>query len=106
MVREHQRFALKEVTFDGAPVGGATVDAWLDESGTARWSARLLVPLQLAVGSGVLVGTTRDGRRLRGDAGLGDTRPGPRSARVVLVELHGRGPLEVEVDEADDPVEP
>ena len=93
MTRQHRRFSLDEVTLQGAPVGGATIDAWEDGDGTERWTARLLVPTMDHVTDGELVGRMRDGRVIKGDVHLGDTAPGPRRTRVVLVELHGDGPL-------------
>ena len=36
---------MTEVTFEGEPVGGATVDVWQDAAGTPCWSARMLMPL-------------------------------------------------------------
>jgi hypothetical protein len=92
VVRRHRRFALDDVTLGGEPVGGATVDAWEDDEGNERWAARLLMPAARAAADGPLAGTTRDGR-VRGDVQVGDNRPGPRSGRVLLVELHGQGPL-------------
>lgn len=100
MVSQHRRFALDHVTLGGEAVGGATIDAWQDSKGSERWSARLLMPVAQEIGDGVLAGTTRDGRRVSGQTQVGDTHPGPRSGRVVLVELHGQGPLRDE-DEAE-----
>ena len=93
MVRRHRRFALDDVTLGGEAVGGATIDAWEDDDGTERWAARLLMKVAQPAADGALAGTTRDGRRVHGDVQVGDNRPGPRSGRVVLVELHGQGPL-------------
>jgi hypothetical protein len=101
MAGRHIRFPLADVTLDGTPVGGATVDQWTDAQGRDCWSARLLMPASQAVGDGVLEGTTRDGRRLRGRAQVGETHPGPGSARIVLVELLGREPLIDGLDSED-----
>ena len=92
VVRHHRRFALTDVTIDGGGVGGATVDAWQDETGAACWSARILMPLAHGQSSGNLVGVTRDGRIVRGRVSLGAQASGPRS-RSVLAEWHGVGPL-------------
>jgi hypothetical protein len=93
MVRLHRRFSLEEVTLEGSPVGGATIDAWEDGDGTGRWTARLLVPNADRATDGELRGRMRDGRRIRGEVHVADTAPGPRRTRVLLVELHGDGPL-------------
>jgi hypothetical protein len=93
VIRNHRRFALSEVTFDGDPVGGATIDVWQNAAGADCWSARvLMVPTNLRAG-GALAGRTRDGRLLRGRVALGETAPAPRSRGAALIEWHGIDPL-------------
>jgi hypothetical protein len=92
-IRNHRRFALSEVTFDGDPVGGATIDAWQDAAGADCWLARvLMVPTDVRV-VGALAGRTRDGRLLRGRVARGATRPAPRPRGAALIEWHGIGVL-------------
>jgi hypothetical protein len=97
-VRHHRRFALADVTFEGEPVGGATIDAWQNAAGTECWSARVLMSLQESRSEGALAGRTRDGRMLRGQVSLGGSGAGLRSGNAVLVEWHGVGPLVVVED--------
>ena len=92
-IRNHRRFALSDVTFEGEPVGGATIDAWQNASGASCWSARVLMPPRDMPATGSLQGSTRDGRRLRGRVVLSGPGPGPRPRAAVLVEWHGVGPL-------------
>jgi hypothetical protein len=95
-VREHRRFALRDVTLSGSPVGGATIDVWRDAQGVPRWSARLLIPIALTADEGMLRGVAADGRQWCGLARVGDRRAGPRRGREVLAELHGTGTLDEE----------
>jgi hypothetical protein len=95
-ISDHRRFTLREVTFGGLPVGGATVDVWEDAGGAERWSVRLLMPLAHPLREGVLAGTAVGGQRFSGTVHLADTTAGPRRGREVLAELHGDGPLGVE----------
>jgi hypothetical protein len=99
VIRNHRRFALSEVTFDGDPVGGATIDAWQNAAGADCWSARVLM-LPSDVRAGDLTGRTRDGRCLRGRVTRGETGPAPRSRGAALIEWHGTGALR-----ADPPAE-
>jgi hypothetical protein len=93
VVRNHRRFALSEVTFDGDPVGGATIDAWQDAAGTDCWLARvLMVPTDVRA-AGALAGRTRDGRLLRGRVARGATGPASRPRGAALIEWHGIGVL-------------
>lgn len=101
-IRNHRRFALSEVTFDGASVGGATIDAWQNAAGAACWSARVLMILSEGQTAGALSGRTRDGRVVRGLVSLGGSGAGPRTRGAVLVEWHGVSPLRV-VDAAVEP---
>jgi hypothetical protein len=100
LVRNHRRFALSDVTFDGEPVGGATIDAWQNAAGVHCWVARvLMVPTDTREG-GALAGRTRDGRLLRGRVARGATGPAPRPRGAALVEWHG-----IDALRADPPAE-
>jgi hypothetical protein len=96
VVRNHRRFSLSDVTFDGDPVGGATIDAWQDAAGTDCWSARVLMLPTDGRTAGVLTGRTRDGRLLRGRVARGATGPAPRPRGAALVEWHGIGAPEMD----------
>jgi hypothetical protein len=89
VIRNHRRFALSEVTFDGQPVGGATVDAWQNSTGADCWSARLMMAPSLVRAAGSLAGRTRDGRILRGRVELVGPEPSLRPRGVTLIEWHG-----------------
>ncbi len=100
VIRNHRRFALSDVTFDGDPVGGATIDAWQNAEGADCWAARvLMLPTDVRT-TGALAGRTRDGRILRGHVARGATGPAPRSRGAALVEWHG-----VDALRADPPAE-
>jgi hypothetical protein len=105
-LRGHRRFALKDVTLAGLPVGGATVDAWRDSENTMHWSARVVVPAAHPVAHGRLEGAMPDGRRLGGEATLVGVTAGPRSRAQVLAEFRGTEPLvELPPATADAPAE-
>jgi hypothetical protein len=93
LVRNHRRFALSDVTFDGQSVGGATIDVWQNAAGADCWSARVLMTLDEGHSAGALSGRTRDGRIVRGRVSLGGSGAGPRTRGAVLVEWHGVSPL-------------
>jgi hypothetical protein len=93
LVRNHRRFALTEVTLDGDPVGGATIDAWQNASGADCWAARVLMEPTDVPEAGSLAGRTTDGRMLRGQVSRGAIGPSPRSRGAALVEWHGIGTL-------------
>ncbi len=97
VIRNHRRFALSDVTFDGAPVGGATIDAWQDGSGAGFWSARVLMVANDVPNTGALAGRTRDGRLLRGRVALVGPGPAPKPRGAILIEWHGVGLLRAEV---------
>jgi hypothetical protein len=97
-IKEHRRFALRDVSLGGVPVGNATIDAWYDASGAERWTARFLIPIVHPFRDGILVGTAAGGERLRGTVHLAGSTEGPRRGREVLVELHGEGLLGLEGD--------
>jgi hypothetical protein len=88
-VRNHRRFALADVTFDGATVGGATIDLWQNDAGATCWSARLLMVLADGVTEGLLAGSMRDGRRIAGRVSLSGTDAALKARGPMLVEWHG-----------------
>lgn len=88
-VRNHRRFPLVNVTFDGATVGGATIDMWLNDAGASCWSARLLMVLGEGVTEGLLAGSMRDGRRIEGRVALSGTDSALKARGPILVEWHG-----------------
>lgn len=92
-IKAHRRFALREVTLGGVPVGNATIDVWRDESGAERWSARLLLPIKHPLREGILSGLATGGQRIHGMVHLGESNAGPRRGREMLVEFHGDGLL-------------
>ena len=85
---------MTEVTFEGEPVGGATVDVWQDAAGTPCWSARMLMPLGDIASVGHLAGRTRDGRILSGRVSLVGPGPAVQSRLVRLMEWRGVGALQ------------
>jgi hypothetical protein len=89
----HVRFALRDVTFGGVALPGATVDCWDDGDGRARWSARIVTRVGPAIDEGELTGRTADGRALSGHAIVADRQVGAGGRRETLVELHGSGDL-------------
>jgi hypothetical protein len=92
---KHQRFALLDVTFAGAPLPSATLDLWTDDSGVTRWSARALMPVTQLAEAGRLSGKLKDGRAIAGEVELANRQMGPGGPRgQTLVELHGSGDLE------------
>ena len=96
IIRNHHRFALSDVTFNGASVGGATIDAWQTGSGEDRWSARVLMSPKEVPAAGLLAGKTRDGRQLEGRVSLVGPGPAPATRGSVLVEWHGVSELRAE----------
>jgi hypothetical protein len=93
VIRNHLRFALSDVTLDGDPVGGATIDAWQNGAGADCWSARVLMVATNVRTVGALAGRTRDGRLLRGRVARGAAGPAPRPRGAALIEWHGVGVL-------------
>ncbi|HYU49749.1 MAG TPA: hypothetical protein VEO91_07485 [Candidatus Limnocylindria bacterium] len=93
MARKHRRFALLDVTYDGAPLPGATMDWWEDERGQTQWTARALMPFGTGQDEGELAGKTKDGRTLSGHVLVGSRQMGPSGPRQTLVEFHGSGDL-------------
>jgi hypothetical protein len=89
VVRNHRRFALSDVTFDGEPVGGATIDEWQDATGAECWLARVLMTPRSQQTAGALAGRTVDGRIVSGRVSLIGEGPAPRPRGPVLMEWHG-----------------
>lgn len=100
VIRNHRRFALVDVTFDDAPVGGATVDVWRDARGADCWCVRVLMPSRDVPAEGRIAGRLRDGRLIRGRMGLVSTGHAPRGKAPILVEWRGLDALTVD-DAAD-----
>jgi hypothetical protein len=98
VIRNHRRFALSEVTFDGDPVGGATIDAWENASGADCWTARVLMAARDVPAGGALAGRTRDGRMVHGRVALSGPGPAPRPRGAVLMEWYGVSPLRADAD--------
>jgi hypothetical protein len=97
VIRNHRRFALSEVTFDGDPVGGATIDAWQNAAGADCWVARVLMVSTDVRATGALAGRTRDGRLLRGRVARGAAGPAPRPRGAAVIEWYGIGVLRPDV---------
>lgn len=97
----HVRFALRDVTFGGVNLPGATVDCWDDGHGRSHWSARIVTRVGPAIDEGELTGRTADGRSLSGHAIVADRQVGAGGRRETLVELHGSGDLHGLVDPTD-----
>jgi hypothetical protein len=93
VIRNHQRFALTDVTFENDAVGGATIDSWQNATGADCWVARVLMPSTDVRTAGALAGRTRDGRVLRGRVALAGPEPDARPRGAILIEWHGVGAL-------------
>ncbi len=93
VARRHTRFALRDVTFAGVHLPGATIDAWEDASGRKQWSARLVTRLAIAVESGELAGHTADGRVVTGQVVVADRQVASGGRAEALIEFHGSGEL-------------
>ena len=89
VIRNHRRFALSDVTFDGEPVGGATIDEWQDAIGADCWLARVLMAPRSQRTAGALAGRTADGRIVSGRVSLIGEGPAPRPRGPVLMEWQG-----------------
>jgi hypothetical protein len=92
-IRHHRRFALTDVTFEGQPVGGATVDVWQDATGGTCWSARVLMTPGVMPDGGILAGRSRDRGAMHGPVAFVGTGPALRGRGPVLVEWRGVGAL-------------
>jgi len=100
VTRRHTRFALRDVTFAGVALPGATVDAWEDDSGRAQWSARLVTRIRIAAEEGELAGHTADGRLVTGPVVVADRDASSGRPAEALIEFHGSGELIVREPEA------
>jgi hypothetical protein len=100
MVSQHRRFELLDVVLAGIPIGRCTIDQWTDDRGGIQWAARVLMDRAHGSTSGQLIGRTREGGFLTGPATVATSQDGPRGAHIVLVELHGTGPLVPTTDPA------
>ncbi len=89
----HLRFALRDVTFAGVAVPGATMDCWQDANGQAQWSVRVVTRSMPPVDDGELVGRTADGRIVSGHVLVADRQVGLSGRREMLVVFHGSGHL-------------
>ena len=93
MAGRHQRFALREVTFAGVALPGATMDCWYDARGVAQWSARVVARFGPIETEGEFTGKTADGRLLSGHVVVADRQVGDRGKRETMIEFHGSGAL-------------
>jgi hypothetical protein len=93
VVRRHTRFALRDVTYAGIQLPGATMDCWEDADGHAQWTARVVTRLGELLDEGELIGSTADGRVVTGHVLLASRQMGPAGRRETLVEFHGSGHL-------------
>ena len=93
MAKRHQRFALLDVTFEGASLPSATVDCWEDASGHSQWSARVVTRTGPVLDEGELAGHTADGRVISGHVLVAGRQVGAGGRRETLVEFHGSGDL-------------
>lgn len=94
MATRHQRFALRDVTFDGLEMPGATIDRWQQGGDGVRWSARLVTRRAPTSDEGQLAGRTVDGRLVSGHAVVADRQAGASGRSEVLVVFHGSGDLD------------
>jgi hypothetical protein len=99
----HVRFALRDVTFEGVPLPGATMDCWMDARGVSQWSARVVARFGPIETEGTLSGTMADGRVLTGHVVVADKQVGDGGRRETMIEFHGSGPLEGLVPPAEPP---
>jgi len=99
MTRHHTRFALREVTFAGLVLPGATLDRWQDDNGRQQWSARVVTRSATLPGDeGELLGKTTDGRIVRGHVIVAERQLAEGGRRETLIEFHGSGELTVAVE--------
>ena len=92
---------MTEVTFEGQPVGGATVDMWQDATGEVCWSARIVMPALETATGGELTGRTRDGRVMRGRVSLVGPGPALQGRGHTLMEWRGVGALRADERPSD-----
>ena len=93
MAKRHRRFALLDVTFEGASLPSATIDCWEDAAGQSQWSARVVTRTGPILDEGELTGRTADGRAISGHALVAGRQVGAGGRRETLVEFHGSGDL-------------
>jgi hypothetical protein len=93
VVRHHQRFALREVTFGGKTFRGATVDRWEDDAGRAQWSVRIVAKFSPLPDEGELVGRTAAGQLVGGHVVVEKGLLEHGTTHEALVEFHGLGDL-------------
>ncbi len=93
MARRHRRFALLDVTFEGASLPSATIDCWEDSTGHAQWSARVVTRTGPILDEGELAGRTADGRTITGHVLVAGRQVGAGGRRETLIEFHGSGDL-------------
>lgn len=101
MARRHQRFALLDVTFEGASLPSATIDCWEDAAGNTQWSARVVTRTGPSLDEGELCGRTADGRSITGHVLVAGRQVGAGGRRETLVEFHGSGDLHGLADAPD-----
>ena len=92
VVSAHRRFALRDVTFNGVALPGATLDLWLDDAGRSQWTARIVTRVKIESDEGVLTGWTADRREISGNATVANEVT-PDGRREMVVEFHGSGEL-------------
>jgi hypothetical protein len=93
VAHHHRRFAILDVTFAGQPLPGATVDCWVDDSGQARWIARVVARQGPTADEGELSGRTSRGGVISGQVRVVQRQAGPSGRRETLCEFHGSGEL-------------
>ena len=100
MPRQHTRLALREVTFEGLVLPGATLDRWQDDHGRTQWSVRVVTRSPTLPGeAGELLGRTPDGRIVRGQVVVAERQLAEGGRRETLIAFHGSGELTVVLEE-------
>jgi hypothetical protein len=93
VVRQHKRFALRNVTYAGVPLPGATMDLWEDDRGNAQWSVRVVARFSPLPDEGELAGQTLDGQQITGHVTVAEREVAWGGRRETVVEFHGSGKL-------------
>jgi hypothetical protein len=93
VVRHHERFALREVTFGGKTFRGATVDQWEDDAGRSQWSVRIVAKFAPLPDEGELIGRTMSGELVGGHVSVEKGLLDRGTSHEALVEFHGSGDL-------------
>ena len=91
--RRHLRFALKQVTFAGVSMPGATLDCWDDDQGRFNGPRASSPARNPPEDEGEFVGVLADGRTVTGYVTVGGRRIEPAADPETLVEFHGSGDL-------------